>query len=252
MDAGSRRASEPSAWSALLDARAEQTLRSVAGRETFTWTDPAGELVVVKRTSANRRVSPRRRSAAQVEHDALVELGRIGVPVPQALGWTSRGSVSAVAMAHVAHESTLRERIAVADARERRALADELAAIVARLHAGGWCHRDLYLHHFVLAERGLVLLDVGRAMRVTSDWRAAFGAGALERWFVKDVAALLHSTPRVVPTRERLRFVARYLDLRRIKTRAERRAFVAHVIAKERRMASHRPRAGEDRPWTDR
>lgn len=237
---------------ALLDARPVSALRSLAGRETFTWTAPSGELVVVKRTSATRRAGFGRRCEAQVEHDALVELARIGVPVPRALAWAARASVSAVAMEHVTHERTLRERIAVADARERRALGDELAAIVARLHAAGWCHRDLYLQHFVLAERGLVLLDVGRALRVVSDWRAAFGASALERWFVKDVAALLHSTPRAVPERARLRFVARYLDLRRIDARAERRAFVARVSAKERRMASHRPRAGEDRPWTDR
>lgn len=248
----------------LLDAAPLAILRRVEGRETVVCSvdclarvpREAGAQgpVIVKRARAGGWSSAlrRRRCAAEKEHENLVALARAGLPVPEALGWQQRGPRSAVAMERVAHAQTLRERLATADARERRALLGTLVVIVARMHAAGWCHRDLYLQHFVLAERGLVLLDVGRALRVEDDWRAAFGASALERWFVKDVAALLHSTPRSVSAREQLRFAVRYFDRRGIDGRVARRAFLARVLAKERRMAAHPPRAGEDRPWTDR
>src|SRR4030095_1136590 len=113
-----------------------------------------------------------------------------------------------VVMEHVEHAETLRERLGRADASERAAWCAQLLRLVSALHAGGWYHRDLYLQHLVLGPEGLVLLDVGRARRSS-------GAGApRERWFVKDLGALLHSTPRTVGAREQLRFLARYLDAR--------------------------------------
>jgi hypothetical protein len=78
-----------------------------------------------------------------------------------------------------------------------------------------------------------VLLDVGRARHQRSP---------RERWFVKDVAALLHSAPPAVGRRERLRFLARYLDGRGATDRGARRAFAAAALRKARRIAGHRPR----------
>jgi len=113
---------------------------------------------------------------------------------------------------------------------------------VLRLHEKGWYHRDLYLQHFVLRGQELVLLDVGRARRKRA---------VRERWFEKDLAALLHSTPRVVGARERLRFLVRYLDARGIEARLQRRVWLARIVRRAGRMAAHVPRHGETRPWED-
>ena len=85
-------------------------------------------------------------------------------------------------MERVPHAETLRGRLAGASATERRSWCERLVEYVARLHAAGWYHRDLYLQHFVLAEQAqeLALLDVGRARRETSP---------RTRWFVKDLGA---------------------------------------------------------------
>lgn len=240
----------------LLDAEPAECLRRARGRETFVHVSAPGARPWIVKRAQERDLAALaglgRRPLAQREHENLVRLAADGLPVPRALGWTARRSGarvrSLVVMERVEHAETLRERLARADARERARWSARLGALVHELHGRGWYHRDLYLQHFVVcadpAERGeLALLDVARAERRTAP---------RERWFVKDLAALLHSVPRVVGARERLRFVARYLDARGVTERAARRAFVARVIAKERRMAAHVPRAGEERPWTDR
>jgi hypothetical protein len=68
------------------------------------------------------------------------------------------------------------------------------------------------------------------------------------RWFVKDLAALLHSCPRSVAPRERLRFLLAYLRARGIAARA---SWLSAILRREARMAAHRPKHGETRPWED-
>ncbi len=142
-------------------------------------------------------------------------------------------------MERIEHRENLRERLARCDAVERRSWRRELVRIVARLHARGWRHRDLYLQHFLVpwpeeqSVRRLVLIDVGRAKRERRLPR---------RWIVKDLAALLHSTPACVGPRERLAFLARYLDARGIGGRDERRRFARSILAKAARMGAHVPR----------
>lgn len=225
-------------------------LRRVPGRETFVWRDADVDApIVVKRTreSSLARALWNDRSAGCREYDNLCALAAEGIPVPRAIGWydepraLGRASPrSIVAMEFVEHTETLRERLARCDVAEQRAWCARLAELVVRLHSAGWCHRDLYLQHLVVRGEGLVLLDVGRAQRARA-----------RRWFVKDLAALLHSTPRAVGTRARLAFLAAYLDGRGIVARPARRRFAADVAAKEARIAAHRPRHGEDRPWQD-
>jgi hypothetical protein len=65
------------------------------------------------------------------------------------------------------------------------------------------------------------------------------------RWFEKDVAALLHSSPRGNGKREGLRFLAAYLDRTGLRSRRARRSFARAVAARRRKMAAHRPRHGE-------
>lgn len=238
---------------ALLDHAPSAFLRRVGDRETFA-SELDGVACVVKRVLEPRGIRARlfaSRSSAESssgarEHEALVALAADGVAVPRAMAWTAReergGVRSVVAMERVEHTETLRERLARAARDERDRWSERLFALVTRLHGAGWHHRDLYLHHVVLRDDGLVLLDVGRARKEPRG----------ERWLVKDLAALLHSTPRAVTTNERLRFLARWLDARGVVDRRARRSFLARVVAKERRMAAHVPRAGEDRPWSDR
>jgi hypothetical protein len=229
-------------------ARAEPAtcLRSVPRRRTFLW--PHDASVVVKAYAEQGTLETLRellagnsaRTPGRREAENLLELARDGFPVPRALGWCEqiasplrRAVFSAAWMQRVEHDTTLRQ---LAERDPRAAYASwsrELASVVSRLHARGWYHRDLYLEHWIVAGGRLVLLDVGRARRERRP---------RERWFVKDVAALLHSCPAGIGARARLRFLALYLDGRGVAARERRRHFARAVLAKARRIAGHEPR----------
>ncbi len=221
-------------------------LRRMPGRETFVW--PGREGRIVKRfvggESRDRWYERLRgrtpRSPARREAENLVALAHDGIAVPQALGWAEKdsrsggsGSRSAMVMGTVPHDRDLRACLAQAEPAEVERWLEPLARVVADLHRRGWYHRDLYLQHFVLhAEtEELFLLDVGRARRESSPRR---------RWFVKDLAALLHSTPRAVSTDQRARFLARWLELTGFSGRAA--DWTRAIQAKAKRLAAHAPR----------
>jgi tRNA A-37 threonylcarbamoyl transferase component Bud32 len=169
----------------------------------------------------------------RIEHDNLVSLRAVGLPVPRPITWAQEGMLrSLVVMEEVEHRETLRDRLERAAPAERESWSAELLGVVARLHELGWHHRDLYLQHFLVAQ-GLVMIDVGRARRDRLRRR---------RWFVKDLAALRHSCPGSVGPLEQLRFLSRYLDLRGIRDRKERSAWARAVAAKAARMARHVPK----------
>lgn len=242
----------------LLDVRPERLLRRSGGRETFAWdlgkeSGAGSRTVVVKRTLGADLGSTwlgsmggGTRPGGRREYEILEALRADGVPVPRAITWCeeregflARGARSLVVMEHVEHRETLRERLTHAGAAERRIWSAALVEVVARLHGLGWHHRDLYLQHFLIPEPagpgrpGLVLIDVGRARRERSPRK---------RWLVKDLAALLVSCPDAVGARERLRFLARYLDARGIEDREGRRWWAEAVLAKAGRIAAHVPR----------
>lgn len=251
---------EPGFPDFLLDVAPASFLRAVRGRETFAWPAawPASDggggegRVIVKRT-AHAGVRDRwsqlwrersARPAGRREHDNLELLRADGIPVPRAIAWCEARAASPggarrslVVMEYVEHEETLRERLLRAAPPERDRWSRELAALVARLHARGWYHRDLYLQHFVIRVVGgreeLVLLDVGRARRERRPHR---------RWFIKDLAALHHSCDAQIAPRERLRFLARYLDLRGVRDVGQRRAWARAIERKRARIAAHVPR----------
>lgn len=224
----------------IFRAQPEAHLRALAGRATFRW--PADPGVVVKRYSArdwrdlwHDLVRGRVRSIAQREADNLRELASAGISVPRPLGWCDSGALgarSAVWMEHLAHSGSLMELAAREPVAAARFVPD-LARAVARLHAQGWYHRDLYLSHWLLTGTGLALVDVGRARRERAP---------RPRWFVKDLAALLHSCPATVHPLARLRFLALYLDARGIASHDARRSFARAVLAKATRIAAHVPR----------
>lgn len=220
---------EPEELRGLLALEIQTPLRRLQGRETFLHRTAAGEALVVKRSEPGARPGGRR------EHEALARLAESGFPVPATRGFAVGPGGSVVAMERVDHRETVRDRLALGASDERRALLGRVAALLARLHMAGWCHRDFYAHHVLLREpaRELVLIDVGRA------GRAPIPRG---RWFVKDAGAFLHSCPARVGPRERLWFLARYLDAREVADRGARRRFVRAALAKARRIGRHVPR----------
>ncbi len=223
----------------FLDFEAPEYLRRTSGRETFA----VGGEVIVKRTTERARAGlwpwfPAR-SAGELECEALRALATAGVNVPRAIDWTvdrrAGGRVSVCLMERVAHEWSLRQALERASPAVRRDLERRLLELVARFHASGFIHRDFYLQHVLVraSDAELVLIDVGRARRKDS-WRS--------RWYVKDLASLLHSTPKCVGSRERLRFLARWLDAHGITSRKSRRRWAKAVSRKARRIAAHVPK----------
>jgi tRNA A-37 threonylcarbamoyl transferase component Bud32 len=220
-------------------------LRRMPGRETFAWPGRADLIVKRFRGDAARERwhellrARLPRSPARREAENLVALRGAGFAAPRPLAWREgAGGASALVMERVRHEHDLGQRLALAGGGERRAWLARLTRWVARLHSAGFYHRDLYLQHVVIDAAGeLVLLDVGRVRRERAP---------RQRWFVKDLAALLHSAPTAVTRAERLRFLARYLAERGAgsgpSARVVRRRLARRVLAKARRLAAHAPR----------
>lgn len=120
------------------------------------------------------------------------------------------------------------------DWRERRALVEQLANFVRMLHRRRLVHRDLYLSHVFISHNKtgravFRLIDLQRLFRPRLRWR---------RWVVKDLAALHYSTPPdCVSVTERLRFMRRYLGVRRFAPKHRR--LIRAVLAKARRTQRH-------------
>lgn len=128
---------------------------------------------------------------------------------------------------------------------DRDARAPVLAAtadLVAKLHALGCVHRDLYLSHVFLdpaapAGQSLRLIDLQRVFRPTC---------RLRRWIVKDLAAFYFSAlgllPRGMLSRaDALRWLKRYLGAPKLDASAKRLAY--RIIGRTRRLMRRRPKA---------
>ena len=228
----------------LLDEEPAEPLRLGPGRTTWRALRPDGLSVVVKRQRGEaagegrlvRLVRGERRSPGRREHEALEELRALGLPVPRSLHLLERGGDSVVVLEDLEHTESLRERL-LRDPGAAGGFLPELLELVRRLHRAGWYHRDLYLDHVLPVgdpER-LFLIDLGRARR---------DARPRARWFVKDLAALWHSTPSGVQPRLGLRFLAGWLDAHGVQGRRERRRWLRAVLRRARRMAAHVPRGG--------
>jgi len=235
-------------WPALAQG---SVLRATRGRRTSA-VEVDGVRLVLKLFTGDEprdwwreRWQGRPRSPARREAQALAEALAAGLPVPRPLlvfdraspsPWPprpGRGASSLLVLAWVDHAQHAAQALAGATAGGRRRIADEALAIVARLHRAGRVHRDLYVPHFVV-ERGserLVLLDFGRVRPAGVRPR---------RWFVKDLAALHATAPRVVGERERLRFLVRWCD-DVLGSRASARALARAVVHKARALLAHRP-----------
>jgi hypothetical protein len=113
-----------------------------------------------------------------------------------------------------------------------------LSIAVARLHAQGLHHRDLYLNHVYADPRRddplVAIIDWDRCGR----HRLPYG-----RWVVKDLAALLSSIPPgTVTDREQIDFLVRYLGMRGRGVTTSSRRLARRIARKAARLRAHVPR----------
>lgn len=199
-------------------------------------------------------------STAGVEWRNARDLARAGVRAAEAVafGEQMRGPLevrSCILLGEVSGVSLekwvpaqLPPMSAEADLGGRRQLLDGLARFVARFHAAGFVHRDLYLCHIFFdaepavesggaeAEQRFCLIDLQRVFR--PKWRK-------RRWAVKDLAALDFSSPLdLIGPWERLRFLCRYVQ--HCPQFGSARVLARKIAAKRaimtRRVESHRRR----------
>lgn len=156
------------------------------------------------------------RSTASLEWDQIRRLEQAGVATVEglAMAQTMAGPWelgSAVLLAELDGES-LESYVARRPQRAERDPVMRLADFVRRFHGTGWVHRDLYLCHvFVQAGQGQ---PVFRLIDLARMFRPRF---RVQRWRVKDLAALNYSTPAGAATAtDRLRFLKRYLAVKRL------------------------------------
>jgi heptose I phosphotransferase len=136
---------------------------------------------------------------AQNEVHAILEVARMGVSTMTLAAWGVRGDHPSRQESFVITEA-LEDTVSLEDACKATAgvrpsediwhdLVDRLAMIAATLHGRGWVHKDFYICHFLMPrEEGwnapLHLIDLHRMTQETR---------GLQRWVVKDVAALMYS-----------------------------------------------------------
>ena len=132
-------------------------------------------------------------------------------PRPLAAAWISRRGIprfQALLTEAVEGASPLPDVLRGAGPVERRALLDELALELARLHAVGFAHRDLFPRNLVVAPdtgiRRIHLLDVRRGGRARPRRGAAY-----------DLGCLMLEGAELFGREEQERLFARYLDARR-------------------------------------
>lgn len=111
----------------------------------------------------------------------------------------------------------------------KRALIAETAALIKKMHAAGFNHRDLYLCHILRRSDGnLFIVDLHRVQRRDQ---------VPERWLVKDIAALNYSARGLVSRTDCLRFFKAYLGSDRLSAGDKR--FLVKVLKKTRKMLQH-------------
>jgi heptose I phosphotransferase len=193
------------------------------------------------------------RSPAGIERANLDRARALGIDVPD---WVAAGerivpgepATSYLMIAELVGFEPLHEAIPKLEAeldaarfeRVKRALAAEVAAISARLHAANFYHKDLYLCHFFLdmstidnKHLRISLIDLHRLERSSRPSR---------RGLAKDLGQLLFSTRGVagIGDRDRLRFWSRY---RKASGLRRPRGIARVVVWKAARYEAHNRKA---------
>jgi len=169
-------------------------------------------------------------------------------PRPLAAAWISRRGIprfQALLTEAVPGAETLPEALRGAGPAERRALLDELTRELARLHAVGFAHRDLFPRNLVVASdtgvRRIHFLDVRRGGRARPRRGAAY-----------DLGCLMLEGAELFAREEQARLFARYLDERRGQGRpVEPAPFLAAVRGHRARLLEklrRRPARARGRP----
>jgi hypothetical protein len=231
------------------------TLRDADGLHTFylkRFSDPPASARRQVRRSGTGAIS-----VAGLEWAWINRLAREGIPCvrPVAFAEEFRGSRevrSAILTEAVSGDSLERwaARWTRADHATVHALIGVLAKLVARLHTGGYVHRDLYLSHIYFdpaapLDDALCLIDLQRMIRPTVN---------LRRWIVKDLAALNYSASLMrreatrpsdlVSLADRLRWLKLYLGAVKLDGSARRLAYrvIGKTLRIQRRAARRRLR----------
>jgi len=115
-----------------------------------------------------------------------------------------------------------------------------LADLVARFHECGYVHRDLYLSHIFYAAscESLRAESVPASLRLIDLQRLSKPTGYAKRLIVKDLAALNFSAPsKVISNQDRIRWIKRYLGIRRLDAPARR--LIYWIVGKTWQIARH-------------
>ncbi|HTR00783.1 MAG TPA: lipopolysaccharide core heptose(I) kinase RfaP [Candidatus Acidoferrum sp.] len=161
-------------------------------------------------------------TSARNEFDAIQRLQRLGIKVPSVAAYGRRGLLpssleSFLVTDDVGEHTSLEQHcrhwaVHKPEFRHKQELLRRIADIARTMHEAGVCHRDFYLCHLLLTDKGdsLTVIDLHRALV-----KPALG----RRWIVKDLASLYFSAMECGLTqRDLLRFIRQYRQepLRRI------------------------------------
>ena len=219
---------------ARLESRQTYRLETTAGRTLY--------LKLYREVETESRLSGlfarRFDSPASREWYVLARLHELGVPTMQpaaCIEEVSGGTVTRAALLTVGLDAPMSLQKIISEQfvddpqpKRRQNITRELGRILKLLHEGGVNHRDFYLVH--------IRVGPGDKLYVTDLNRADIRKRVTRRWRVKDLAALLHSTPKSVVTRtDMARFAKTYLG----EHLRERRALLQAVMRKADRMTAH-------------
>ncbi len=186
------------------------------------------------------------RSFAGLEWTWLRAFGEHGIAAaePIAFGEELRGGIetrSAILIAPVPGASleSIVLRTRPGQSLNIRKVSPHLARLIARMHRCGFIHRDLYLAHVFYdsaswPENCLRLIDLQRVLRPRI---------LLNRWIVKDLAALNYSTPTTAASSaDRFRWLVEYLRGRTVseaEVRRSARRLAYRIAGKTLQIARH-------------
>lgn len=126
---------------------------------------PVAAFLKVRRLrTARERLRAGHRPRGAAEARVLAGLASAGVAVPDVLGFAVRPErgYDVLVLAAVADAEDLGDRLAAGPAsRARRALAEEVGALLRRAHDAGWADPDVHRGNLLVTPRGPVLLDPG-------------------------------------------------------------------------------------------
>lgn len=178
------------------------------------------------------------RTFAGIEKYWIDRVGNAGIRVPQLVAFgdvrrTVWERTSALVIAEAPGQSL--ETWAKRGERVSRVWLQELARFVARFHAAGFVHRDLYLCHIFVdgapdQRPQFCLIDLQRVMHAPLRRR---------RWIAREIAQLHYSTPSSVATvRDRLRWLKYYMGAAWCNKR-KKRGLMRRILQKSASIAAH-------------